>query len=304
MKRRCVSALVALGFTLACSSCSSDDGPVKFSADKMKSNISAACEAKFVDALHTLRAAKACDSSADCEFRPSNGLMVFEHCRAGNYVNPSAAELSGQSLTELEAIEEELPKCLGNAWVGLGCLGSSATPATCWHGRCWVDVAQAGLGKPREQCADDGPAGTCTDCLCAHCPTNGAKCFSDPDCRALFECTLASGALGRYAILDFDVANPPCPELLKKSGGAQGDAAKLVTDLWSCNLKSGCFAVCDGEIHASILRERGPTPSDVAIPVDTDPGKVPQVDFGYAGSKVGTRALHLPTRVARRRPDV
>jgi transposase len=32
-----------------------------------------------------------------------------------------------------------------------------------------------------------------------------------------------------------------------------------------------------------ILRERGPRPSDVAIPVETKPGEVAQVDFGYAG---------------------
>ncbi len=37
---------------------------------------------------------------------------------------------------------------------------------------------------------------------------------------------------------------------------------------------------------ASILRERGPTPNDVAIPVDTDPGEVAQVDFGYAGYRI------------------
>jgi len=37
---------------------------------------------------------------------------------------------------------------------------------------------------------------------------------------------------------------------------------------------------------ASIIRERGPTPDDVAIPVDTDPGEVAQVDFGYAGYRI------------------
>jgi len=32
-----------------------------------------------------------------------------------------------------------------------------------------------------------------------------------------------------------------------------------------------------------IQRDRGPRPEDVAIPVETDPGEVAQVDFGYAG---------------------
>ena len=32
-------------------------------------------------------------------------------------------------------------------------------------------------------------------------------------------------------------------------------------------------------------RERGPAPTDVAIPVETAPGAVAQVDFGYAGKR-------------------
>ncbi|MCP4309519.1 MAG: IS21 family transposase [bacterium] len=44
---------------------------------------------------------------------------------------------------------------------------------------------------------------------------------------------------------------------------------------------------------ASIQRERGPSQYDVAIPVETDPGDVAQVDFGYAGYRIdpATRKL-------------
>lgn len=51
----------------------------------------------------------------------------------------------------------------------------------------------------------------------------------------------------------------------------------------------------DPEFHGSLSavkrlcrrleRERGPAPTDVAIPVETEPGEVAQVDFGYAGKR-------------------
>ena len=37
---------------------------------------------------------------------------------------------------------------------------------------------------------------------------------------------------------------------------------------------------------ARLQRERGPLPGDVAIPVETEPGEVGQVDFGYAGYRI------------------
>jgi transposase len=44
-----------------------------------------------------------------------------------------------------------------------------------------------------------------------------------------------------------------------------------------------------------IRRERGVLPEDVAIPVDTEPGEVAQVDFGYAG-KLWDPATRLPRK--------
>jgi hypothetical protein len=249
MSRLSRHIFLALAVIVTCGSCASEDSQSEqqFSTAQMESLIDSACESKFISALRTVHVAKACSVSSDCEFRRSDGIMVYEHCRMGNYVNPSAPELSGQSLAALEALEAELPACIGSGWQGLGCVGFSPTPATCWRGRCWVDVAQSGAAESvtPDQCASEAPAGTCTDCLCAHCPSDSANCFSDPDCRALFECTRATGALGRYAVLDFGAPTPPCQQLLAKSGGPQGAAAQAVENIWKCSIRRGCFGVCN-----------------------------------------------------------
>ncbi|HMR10735.1 MAG TPA: hypothetical protein PKA88_33385 [Polyangiaceae bacterium] len=244
-----IPSLLVLGTLVAVSgSCASDDGEEAFSASKMKSQISGQCEATLVAALRTLHAAKACNEDADCAFRESNGIIVYEFCRAGSYVNPSAPELSGQALTTLEQQEEALAQCfLPKSSGGIGCMSFPYPPPDCWHGRCWIDVQAYDIFESSpDQCSSAAPPGTCGDCLCGNCPRDASSCFSDPDCLSLYECTLATGAFGRYAVLDYGVAHPPCPDILAKVGGPTSPAVERLMKAWQCSLSKGCFAVCDG----------------------------------------------------------
>lgn len=64
-------------------------------------------------------------------------------------------------------------------------------------------------------------------------------------------------------------------------GGIQATAIHQVLTEEDETFKGSISAV--KRLVAQLARERGARPEDVAIPVDTPPGEVAQVDFGYAG---------------------
>ncbi len=247
---RCLRVLGSLLIAgLVTQSCASDpESEPQFSPSQLDSKITSACESQFRSAVLQVHAAKSCATEADCAFRPSNGIMTYEHCRMGNYVNPSAAELSGQALEQLNQLETELESCLLPVWTGIGCIGHNPTPPMCWRGRCWLDPLKANAFElvSADACFATASPGACSECMCATCPALAAACFADADCSALFECTAATGAFGRYARLSFGMSNPPCPDLLNELGGAEGETAEQVEGVAQCIRRSGCFPWCDG----------------------------------------------------------
>lgn len=219
----------------------SADSELLTAAD-LDSKISAQCEADFSEFLLNIHEAKSCAVAADCVFVPG-ATPVFEHCSPGYYVNPTHPFVTKGADGESDAttIEHRLEPCFAHNFP-VGCFGSPTLPI-CWESRCYPRPVAA--SPPACLQAADNTA--CSKCNCGSCADELSNCLADAGCRELYLCSKQTGALGRYvASIPLD-SYAPCAAVVDGVGGPSSGSALTFQNVVSCNMHSGCFALCQSE---------------------------------------------------------